>query len=129
MNIDGIIQDCFADVMATLNQEFDDVISDEMAFSDIGFVGQDIIDSSRLLNSKTVEANPLSVSWQWNPRSPENGFPYAKAVREGFFAFGKKYIPGRQWDIRALERVDPVDLLAQKLANKGFDVTVDKNFI
>ncbi len=133
MNIESMqkeIEDCFAQTMAVLDQEFDDVISDEMAFSDLGFVGQDIIDTSRLLNSKIVNATPLSVSWQWNPKSPETGFPYAKAVREGFFAFGgKKYIPGREWDTRAIERVDPVNLLSEKLSEKGFDATVETNFI
>jgi len=127
INLDSVIKEIkesWGQVIAEVNEELDAVIEDEMAFSDLGFNGQDIIDSGRLLNSKVVEINEDKAEFSWNPHSPENGYPYAPGVRAGFWAYGKKYIPGRDWPGRAIERVNPVNSLAQKLKKKGFSVKV-----
>jgi hypothetical protein len=124
------IEDSWGEVIAEINENFDNVIFDEMAFSDLGFTGQDIIDTGRLLASKEVSANGNKAVFSWNPHSPENGYAYAKAVREGFFAFGgSKFIPGRPWDERAIQISDPVQSLADKLEAKGFKVKILENNI
>ena len=74
------IREAFGAPMAVLDIEYDDVIESEVAFSDLGFVGQDIVDTARFLKSKTLTVREDSVVWSWNPKSPENGYPYAAAL-------------------------------------------------
>lgn len=127
--VNAAINEAFAEVIAVVNEEFDAVISSEDEFGDLGFVGQDIIDTGRLLNSKQVNVENGRAEWSWNPTSPDTGVPYAAAVRNGFFAFGRKYIPGRHWDTRAIKRADPVSLLVDELEKRGIDAKVKQNNI
>lgn len=121
------IQDSFAELVANLNEEFDEVITSESEFSDLGFAGQDIVDTGRLRDSKIVAVSSDTANFSWNPKDPRSGYPYAKAVQSGFFAYGKKYIPGRPWDLRAVANVDPISLIAGELRLKGYKVKIKKN--
>ena len=126
--LESIVEECFGEVASEIEQESDRVIESLTEFSDLGFEGQDIIDTGRLLNSKEVEATDTSIKLTWSPRNPENGFPYAPAVVNGFFAYGgSKFIPGRNFPVRAVQNVDPVNSLAEKLRAKGLKVRVIQN--
>jgi len=113
------IREAFGATMAVLDIEYDDVIESEVVFGDLGFVGQDIVDTARFLKSKTLTVREDSVVWSWNPKSPENGYPYAAALYTGFWAFGKKYIAGRPWTDRAIERVNLPEWMSYELGKMG----------
>jgi hypothetical protein len=115
------IREAFGATMAVLDIEYDDVIESEVVFSDLGFVGQDIVDTARFLKSKTLTVRQDSVVWEWNPKSPETGYPYAAALYTGFWAFGKKYIPGRPWADRAIERVVLPEWISYELGKMGIE--------
>ncbi len=128
--IESIVEECFGEVAAEIEAESDRVIESLTEFADLGFEGQDIIDTGRLLNSKFVTATNKSIKLTWNPRDPETGFPYAPAVVKGFFAYGgNKFIPGRNFPVRAVQNIDPVNSLAEKLRAKGLKVRVKSNNI
>lgn len=110
--------------IAKIDSELDRVIESMSEFSDLGFVDQDIVDTGRLRDSKIIQANPDGVTFTYAPKSPENGYPYAPAVFLGYFAWGKKYIPGRPWTIRALKNENPVRNIADELESMGYDVKV-----
>lgn len=115
----GKIREAFGSTMGVLNQEFDDVIESEVAFADLGFNGQDIVDTGRFLDSKVISGSQDMVRWEWNPRNPDNGYQYAAALYAGFMAFGKKYVPGRPWTDRAIENVNLPEWLNYELDQMG----------
>lgn len=100
------------DYSLNLDIEFRKVISDTNAFSNLGFINQDIIDTGRLKDSQKVTTTPslsgdkVTKVWEWDPVSPETGRHYAGDVFVGFYAFGKKWIPGRDWPNKAFENLD-----------------------
>lgn len=119
-------QECFAEVAAEINEECDRVISSLTEFD--GFLGEDIILSGRMLNSKIVDATDTKVNISWDAKDPDTGFPYPIAIVNGFFAFGgNKYIEGRNFPVRAVQNVDPVNTFADKMRKKGYKVTVKSN--
>ena len=110
--------------IATYDAELDRVIQSPDEFSDLGFDGQDIIDTSRLFDSKVISANPDGVTFSYDPVDPETGYHYAAAVFYGFFAYGRKYIPGRRWTIRALKNENPVVNMVTSLKAMGYNARV-----
>jgi hypothetical protein len=118
------VKEAFGVAIARLDAEMDRVIVDENEFSDLGFLGQDIVDTGRLRDSKVINANPNGVTFSYDPVSPENGFHYGAAVWLGFWAFGKKYIPGRPWTIRAAINESPVVNMADELEKMGYNVKI-----
>lgn len=126
--IKEIVIECFADVAAELNEESDRVISSLTEFE--GFLGQDIILSGRLLNSKVVDASDTKITLAWTAKNPDNGFYYPAAIIAGFFAYGgTKYIEGRNFPARTAKNVDPVKSLVDKLKSKGVKAKVKRNNI
>lgn len=111
--------------IAKLDIELDRVIESEKEFSDLGFISQDIVDTGRLRDSKVISANPNGVTFSYDPVSPDNGYHYGNAIFFGFFAWGKKYIPGRPWTIRAVKNEDPVLNMANFLEDLGYQVTIN----
>ncbi len=112
-------QEAFGLTMAILNQEFDDVIESDIAFADLGFVDQDIVDTERFLKSKKFSTIPNGVRWEWAPIAPTNGYVYAAALYAGFMAFGKYPIAGRPWTDRALDRVNVPKWMSYELKQLG----------
>ena len=115
--------------IAKVNLELDRVIESEGEFSDLGFIDQDIIDTGRLRDSKVISANPNGVTFSYDPVSPENGYHYGAAIFFGFFAWGKKYIPGRPWTIRAIKNENPTINMASYLEDMGYQVTIRQDGI
>ena len=129
-NIKEIVEECFGEVASEIEQECDRVIESTSEFASEGFPSQDIIDTGRLLDSKEVNASDTSLQISWNPRDPNTGFPYASAIVNGFFAYGgSKYIPGRNFPVRAVQNSDPVDSLVKKLKAKGLKARVKANTV
>jgi len=118
-----------ATAIAKIDIELDRVIESESEFSDLGFISQDIVDTGRLRDSKVISANPNGVTFTYAPVSPENGYPYAPAVFNGFFAWGKKYIPGRPWTLRAVRNENPVTNVKAALEEMGYGVRIVNNGI
>lgn len=122
------VKDSFGEVAAEINEECDRVISSLTEFE--GFLGQDIILSGRMLNSKIVDATDTKIKVAWDAKDPESGFPYPIAIVNGFFAFGgNKYIEGRDFPVRAVQNSAPVISLADKLRDKGYKVKIISNNI
>lgn len=121
------VADASAEAIAKVDQELDRVISSDSEFSDLGFSAQDIIDTERLFNSKVIAATPDGVTFTYDPVSPENGYHYAPAVFLGFFAWGKKYIPGRPWTHRAVRNENPVTNIAAALESQGYQVRIKRD--
>lgn len=120
--ISNKVEESVAIIHAEYNVIVDQVIESLSEFADLGFDGQDIIDTGRLLNSKTIETSgsidtELVAEWEWDPIDPESGHHYARAVYYGFFAFGRHYVPGRPWARRAMENLNPQSRLRQLLEN------------
>ncbi|MBD2570052.1 hypothetical protein [Anabaena lutea] len=112
-------RDAFGATMGVLDIEYDDVIESDTAFADLGFIGQDIVDTQRFLKSKTLITGQDFAKWEWNPKSPLNGYPYAAALYTGFYAFGKYPVAGRPWTDRAIERVNIPEWMAHELRKMG----------
>lgn len=127
--IEKDVADAMAKVFAKYDIEVDRVIESPNEFSNLGFIGQDIVDTGRLLKSKVITIGTFNGMWEWAPISPENGFPYGPAVHEGFLAWGKKFIPGRPWDVRAAQNIDPVQIVVNVLNSKGYRVKIKQNNI
>lgn len=121
------VKEARAQAIAKVNIELDRVIESEVEFSDLGFLGQDIVDTGRLRDSKVVNANPNGVTFTYDPVSPENGYHYGAAVWLGFWAFGKKYIPGRPWTLRAVQNENPLENTVVALENMGYSVKVKQD--
>lgn len=126
----NIINDAIAQIVSDYNEIVDEVIQSEDEF----IAGQDIVDTGRLLDSKAVDISIAGTSttatFTWAPNDPETGYPYAPAVWAGFFAYGgSKFIPPRHWPERAMKNLDPVNALADLLAEKGLEVEVLQNSI
>lgn len=117
-----IIQESFNEVVRELDLEFQAVISDTNAFADIGVYNQDIIWSGRLKESQqleiSTEKNKAKASWQWDPVDPETGDHYAGDVFVGFTTWSGRFIPGRNWPDKGIERYDPIDNFVLKLKQK-----------
>lgn len=118
------VKEARAQAIAKVSIELDRVIESEVEFSDLGFLGQDIVDTGRLRDSKVIAPNPDGVTFTYDPVSPENGYHYGAAVWLGFWAFGKKYIPGRPWTLRAVKNENPTVNVAQALEDMGYDVRI-----
>lgn len=118
-----------AKAIAKVDAELDRVIESPSEFADLGFDGQDIVDTSRLLKSKIITADPNGVTFGYDPVDPDSGYHYAAAVYFGFFAFGKKYIPGRRWTIRSVKNENPVLNMVDSLKGMGYDARVALNNI
>lgn len=114
----------WAEVVAALEVEMEETITDPNAFPELGFVDQDIVDTGRLRDSQKVNVKDRKVSFAWDPHSPENGYAYAPAVYSGFLAFGKKWIPGRRWPEKAVDRLDVPEVLRGKLVARKIKVKV-----
>lgn len=130
--LEQLIANAFADVVADYNQFVDEVIESQDEFSDRGFTGQDIVDTGRLRDSKVVEDTDINqVTFSWEPHSPDNGFPYAPAVWAGFRPFGgKTFVPGRHWPERAAVKLGEVGVtqyLVDKLKEQGLEAEVIQN--
>lgn len=127
------IRESFGEVVSTLNDEYDAVIEDPNEFSNLGFYDQDIIDTGRFLDSKILNVQTVgdrvTAYWIWNPKDPETGYHYAAALYVGFMAYGKKWIPGRPWVDRAVERVDPTKALHAEMRARGIPAQVRRKYI
>lgn len=112
----------FEETIKELDMEFQAVISDTNAFADIGVFNQDIIWSGRLKESQqlelSTEGNKVKASWQWDPVDPETGDHYAGDVFVGFTTWSGRFIPGRNWPDKGIERYDPFDNFVVKLRAK-----------
>lgn len=117
--------EAWADVVAKLEVEMENVIRDPEAFSDIGFSDQDIVDTERFVNSQQVQVKGRHVKFAWNPRDPKTGYEYAPALYYGFFAYGgRKYIKGRRWPEKACDRVDIPTTLKDEMVRRGIKAKV-----
>lgn len=128
--IDAIAEEAFAKIVADYNIAVDETIESMDAFTDLGFVNQDIVDTGRLRNSKLVTATSNTAEFEWNPVSPKNKFAYAGAVWTGFMAFGKYFVPGRHWAERTAINLNDIGItnsFVEALKNKGLDAYVVVN--
>ncbi|MEW5857379.1 MAG: hypothetical protein AB1861_08360 [Cyanobacteriota bacterium] len=117
--------EAWADVVAEVELEMEAVIRDPNAFADQGFTDQDIVDTERFVNSQTVTVQKRVAKFAWNPTDPETGYKYALALYSGFRAYGKgKYIPGRKWPEKAVDRVDVPATLKEKMEARGIKAKV-----
>lgn len=107
------------DYAKELDDEFQVVISDTFAFADIGLTNQDIIWSGQLKASQNMslqDGKNINVTWTWDPTDPDTGYHYANDVFVGFNAWGNgRFIPGRNWPGKGIERLDPIVYLVRKL--------------
>ena len=119
------IEDSFAEIYDLVSAKLDEVIETEGEFEG---VPQDIVDTGELKNSKQGTQETREISFEYDPVNPDDNFHYAEAVYGGFFAYGgKTYIPARRWTDRAVKKVNPTQVLADSLREKGYDVTVEVN--
>ena len=134
MNINSLIEkvkqdiyDSFGDITAEIDQKLDEVIETPGYFEGNP---NDIVDTGRLRDSKEVDAQKDKVTFTYEPKNPDNGYPYAPAVWAGFYAYGgSKYIEGRHWTERAVKEVDPAERLAELMEEKGYSAEVKFNNI
>lgn len=117
------LEDAHGKAVAKISTELDRVIESDNEFSDRGFKDQDIIDTGRLHDSKIVDTNGTHTTFTYDPQDPDTGEKYAAAVWLGF-AYGRKYIPGRPWTLRAVKNENPTQNVAEALEAKGYDVQV-----
>ncbi len=123
--IDKILAEAFANLVEVLTDEFTVVIEEIGAFPQMP--NSDIIDTGRLRDSIIIDTDNYKTKWEWGPRNPDNGYPYAPAVYSGFLAYGKKPIPGRHWPEKAMKRVDPVSAFSAELELMGIKVSIVEN--
>lgn len=116
----------FADVVAEVDIGFSETIADPNAFVDQGFIDQDIIDTGRFQDSQQKDVQGSKITWIWAPVDPDTGEHYAAQLYSGF-SYNGKYIPGRHWPERTLQRIDPVESLASALRSRGIRVRVTRN--
>ena len=120
-----LIEKADNETMAELSAEFQEVISDTNAFP--GFVDQDIIDTGEFKESQQLNRKTrFSTVFNWDPVS-EDGYHYAAGLHTGFWAWGRTYIPGRNWTGLAIRRDRPVTRLAHKLKQSGLRVKCKDN--
>lgn len=106
-DVEQLILEAFGQVVADYNVYVDEIIESTEEFGDLGFTGQDIIDTGRLRDSKIVDATATEASFEWNPKSPKNGYGYGAAVWTGYNAWGgNKFVPGRHWPERAAKKLN-----------------------
>ena len=121
-----LIQSAYDETMSELGDEFTAVIEDENAFQ--GFPNQDIIDQGDFKESQEErKEGRFSTVFNWDPINEENGYHYAAGLHTGFWAWGRTYIPGRNWTGLGIQRNKPVLNLAEKLRGYGFKVRVYDN--
>ena len=119
------IEDSFAEIYDQLSSKLDEIIETEGEFE--GVPG-DIVDTGQLKDSKEGLQEKRQISFEYDPVNPDDGYHYAEAVYSGFFAHGgTKYIPARRWTDRAVKKLDPTQVLADSLSEKGYDVTIESN--
>lgn len=124
--LEKIVTDALLEVSIQYEREVNRVIESETEFADQGFTSQDIIDTGNLQASLQVDGRAIQqgyeLSFSWEPRDPESGYPYAPAVWSGFFAWGRKFIPGRRWDTRAAKNMKIVQVFVKELKERGVKV-------
>lgn len=101
-----------------LDQEYQVVIADTYAFSDVGVMNQDIIWSGKLKQSQQMniqDSKNIKANWVWDPVDEKTGEHYASDVLNGFTTWSGRNIPGRNWPSKAVERVEPIPFLIKKL--------------
>lgn len=129
--IEKLIEEAFGQTVADYNVYVDEVIESTEEFGDIGFSGQDIVDTGRLRDSKIVEATANEVTLEWSPKDPESGFSYAPAVWAGFHPYGgEKFVPGRHWGERAAKKLNGVGVtraFATYLQQQGLNAEIISN--
>lgn len=127
--LEDAIAEAFGDLIAQYNEEVDQVIQSTTEFGDSGFDNQDIVDTGRFLDSKTIEdSGKNEVTIAWDPADPDSGYHYAAALWNGFFAYGgKKYIPGRHWAERAAYNMEITKRFAELLQESGLEAKITKN--
>ena len=119
------VEESFAEIYDLVSAKLDEVI---LTAGEFEGVPQDIVDTGELKDSKQSEQSTREISFEYDPVNPDDGFHYAEAVYGGFYAYGgKEYVPGRRWTDRAVKKVDPTQVLADSLREKGYDVTVEFN--
>lgn len=123
------VENAFAETVNDYNQEVDATIESMNAFADLGFEGQDIVDTGRLLESKKVDTDKtktsVSAAFSWNPTSPKNGEKYASKVWAGFFAFGgPKFIRGRHWPERAATNMGVTETFVHYLNEQDVEAEI-----
>jgi hypothetical protein len=111
--------EAWGETMAALELKMEEVIRDPNAFSEQGFVEQDIVDTERFVNSQQVQVVGGVTSFSWNPHDPETGYPYAPALYAGFMAYGKKWIPARHWPEKAIDELDVTEDFKRNLNERG----------
>ncbi|MBD2005611.1 MULTISPECIES: hypothetical protein [Cyanophyceae] len=123
--VNQALDEAWGDVVASLELEMEAVIRDPSAFADQGFTDQDIVDTERFVNSQVVTVENRVAKFAWNPTSPETGYKYAIALYSGFRAYGRgKYIPGRKWPEKAVDRVDVPEKLKAAMKERGIKAKV-----
>ena len=123
--LDNILTEAFANITEALTDEFTVVIEEIGAFPQMP--SSDIVDTGRLRDSLIIDTDNYNCKWEWEPKNPDNGYPYAPAVYSGFLAYGKKPIPGRHWPEKAMKRLDPVLGFAAELELQGIPVKISTN--
>ena len=105
-------------------REVNRVIESDSEFADLGFIGQDIVDTRRFLESRKVNKvetkNKVRHEIYWDATDPRTGFPYPEAIWTGFFAYGgSKWIEGRRFDTRAWKNLRSNEKLVARLRKNG----------
>ncbi len=69
------VNNAFAEVVTTLGDEFQSVISDPNEFADLGLENQDIVDTGRFKDSQTLNVRSVAgvtvATYGWNPTAPK----------------------------------------------------------
>lgn len=122
------IAKAYQETIEELGSEVTEVISDPNEFSAEGFTDQDIIDSGRFKESQELNfPTQFQATFKWDPIDPETGFHYGAALFTGFWAWGRTFIPGREYPYAAIRRNKPVQRLAYKLRDLGLKVKFRDN--
>lgn len=122
--INRVINDAWGSVVATVGDEMQAVIMDPTEFADLGFTDQDIVLTGRLRDSQVVSVSENRAEWSWDPHGTD-GYPYAASVYAGFNAYGgPKYVPGRNWPERGIDRTNVPKALAAELHLRGVESRV-----
>jgi len=123
------VEEAFGSLVAEYNVKVDETIESLDAFSDLGYVDHDIVDTGRLLNSKVLDVKSSADSWSadftWDPQSPENGYKYANRVWAGYWSKGgKNFFPGRHWPERTAKAMGITKRFVELLQSEGLDATI-----
>ena len=115
------VYDSFAEVQSEIVTEVVRVIETPGEFEG---VDGDIVDTGRLRDSMIVDSTLDKLMLYWTATDPETGFYYPAAIIAGYFAYGRKYIPARNYPVRAVQNASPIQSLAEKLRDRGLNAKV-----